>query len=304
MSLPAKVRSIKPAEPDTYHGVPVLTLRVGDPIPTPRAPERYAVRVYPDLARYLLGLNHERNRNVRVRTVARYVADMRAGLWWFTPEPIVFSRSGILQNGQHRLIAVAEYGSDVWIAFDFGWPDDIINAIDRGSNRTNQDAFAIERVPNAATITSALALLSRYTLLAGQSRSFSGAPTPTAQQALAAYNADREGWDAAASAGRRLYEKLDKGLTPSHWTAMHRVIADAYPDKADPFFEAIGEGTEAPGTPTRVLGDWFRRRPVTATRTGDGREPVEVTIRAFNAWNLGRPLSMPKVPGFVLSRIK
>lgn len=304
MSVPAKVRSNKAVEADTYHGIPVLGLHVSDPIPVPRAPERFAVRVYPDLARHLLGLNHENNRRVRERSVRRYVSDMREGLWWFTPEPVVFSQSGVLQNGQHRLVAVTEYGSDVWMMFDFGWPDDIINAIDRGANRTNQDAFAIERIPSAATITAAIALRSRYDQVVGQSRGFSALPTPTAQQSLAIYRAAPDEWAASVTIGRRVYDHLDKGLTPTIWTAMHRLVADIYPTDADAFFNALADGTDDPGNPTRVLGDWFRRRPSTATRTGDGREPVELIIRGFNAWRAGRTVAVPKVPGFTLSRVK
>lgn len=304
MSLPAKVRPIKAAPQDLYHGVPVLALRAGEPIPTPRAPERYAVRVYPDLARHLLTFNHDHNRSLRRRSVERFVSDMRAGLWWFTPEAVVFSQTGVLQNGQHRLMAVTEYGSDVWMMFDFGWPAEIINAIDRGTARTNSDAFRISDVSHGTIISAAITLVHRYWLVVGKTSSFIGLSTPSAQQALATLNEAPESWAAAARAGTRVYALLDKGLAPATWTALHHIIGGAYPDEVDAFFDAIGQGTDPAGSPTRVLGDWFRRRPLSATRTGDAREPVEVVIRGFNAWRSGKALSMPKTPGFVLSRVK
>lgn len=303
MSLAAKVRPIKP-EADLYHGVPVLPIKVGDPIPTPRAPERYAVRVYPDLARYFLTFNHPRNRSVRKRAVAKYAADMGAGRWWFTPEPLVFSTSGVLQNGQHRCRSVTEYGADVWMMCDFGWPDDIINAIDRGGARTNHDAFKIDSIPNATTVSAAIALVSRYKAIVGGVRGFSGMALPTAQASLAIYAEDDAGWDHAASVGVRVYSALDKGLGPTTWTAAHRIIGAVHPDKVDAFLDAVADGTEDLGSPTRKIGNWFRRRPAAATNTGDGREHLEVIVRAFNAWNGGKPMSMPRAAGFTLSRVR
>ena len=69
----------KADEPETYHGFPVLHLRVGDAIPTPRIPERYAVRVTPDLARYWLNeCNHPDQRRVREGKVSVFSEDTYA----------------------------------------------------------------------------------------------------------------------------------------------------------------------------------------------------------------------------------
>lgn len=305
MSLPAKVRSIKAVEPDLYHGIPVLNLRVGDPIPTPRAPERYAVRVYPDLARYLLTFNHERNRSLRKRSLARVTSDMRSGLWGFTPEPLIFTVSQVLANGQHRLNGVCEYGSDVWLMFDFGWPDNIINFVDRGNTRTSQDAFTVDGLPNAGAVAAAITKVSQYEMVAGQSRSFSGLPSPTTQRALLIYREDVDGWTKAENMAGRVYRSLDKGLGIATWAAAYRICSTVHPDAADAFFSAVADGTDPAGSVTRVVADWFRRRPMTATRTGDTREPLEVIIRAFNAYvREAGSFSFPKAPGFVMSRVK
>lgn len=308
MSLPAKVRPIKVASPtpDLYHGVPILPLRVDDPIPIPRAPERYAVRIYPDLARYLLSFNPEGNRNIKPRTVARYVGDMRDGHWPFTPEAIVFTTVPSLANGQHRLCAAAEFGGDVWMMLDVGWPATIINAIDRGEKRTNADALTIDRIPHASRVAAAIALLEKYehVIAQGGARSFTSLPTPSSQRTIARYNADPEGWAEACRAGERVYWALDKGFGTGVWVTAHRLIADVYPDLATRFLDAVADGTDPAGSASRQLGDWARRRQQSATRTGDAREPLEVTIRAFNAWRTGRSMAFPKTAGFVMSRVK
>lgn len=307
MSLPAKVRPIKAVQPDLYHGIPVLNLRVDDPIPTPRAPERYAVRVYPDLARYLLTFNPEGNRNIKPRTVTRYVGDMRNGRWPFTPESVVFTDVPTLANGQHRLSAAAEYGADVWMMFDFGWPSEIINAIDRGEKRTNADALTIERIPHASRVAAAMSLVERYIYVMeqGGTRTFASLPTPSSQATVAAFRADPDGWTEAARSGERVYNTLDKGFGVGVWVAAHRIIADVHGAQvATDFFEAVAAGTDPAGSASRQLADWARRRPMRATRTGDQREPLEVILRGFNAWKAGKALAFPKAPGFVMSRVR
>lgn len=291
-------------ERETFHGIPVLSLRVGDEIPTPRAPERYAVRVYPDLARYLLTFNAPNNRGIRQSRVTRYALDMRGGLWRFTPEGLVFTRTPQMHNGQHRLHAVVHYGGDVWMVLDLGWPDDIINALDRGAAKTPQDAMRHDGVPNATMVTSAIGVIARYEQVVGQTRGFSGLATPSSLRSLELHSADPDGWAAATRAGSRVYDALDKGFVPSVWTAAYRLIGDVHPDLVEPFFEAIAKGTEDFRSPTRQLADWARRRPLARTKTGDSREPIEVIIRAFNAWRQGKSMAFPKVAGFTLSRVR
>lgn len=292
------------ADPEMFHGVPVLTMRVGVAIPTFRAPRRFAVRVYPDLARYLLESNVERNRRIRPRQMRKYAQDMAAGRWQFTPEPVVFSVSGRLQNGQHRLMAVTEAGEAQWLMFDFGWPDDIITAIDRGAARTNADAFTISDLPNATTMSAAVSHYAFYQDWAGTRRAWSSRPALSAPAALAIAQARQELWARAAQVGTHTYGKV-QGYGPALWTAAFVIFADATSlETTEAFFREFDEGTGHPGSATRMLHDWVVRRPRSMTKTGDHREPLELIIRAFNAWRAGKSLAKPKQAGFELSRVR
>lgn len=301
----------RPARPDpakaaeTYHGIPVLRLRVGDPVPCPPTPEWYVVDVHPDLARHLLSLNHPDNRRLRQRTVAKYAGDMRDGHWPLTSEAITFGRSGRLLSGQHRLMAVTEYGGPVHMLISVGWPDDVINVIDRGIGRTNADALRITGLPNGALAAAAVARVIHYVATVGTRRSWKGMPAPSAQAVLGALDADPEGWAVAVRQGNRAYKRLDLAFTAPTWAAAHHIIAaTSDPGLADAFFDEVIEGTGAPRSSTRTLADWARRRPVTQTRSGDVREPIELIVRAFNAWRAGKALQAVAQPGFELSRIR
>ena len=290
---------------DVYRGIPVLRLHVDDPLPTPRAPERYAVRVYPDLARYLLSFNHPQNRNQKPSAIAKYVRDMAAGDWAFTPEPLIFSTSGILQNGQNRLAAVELSGASVWLMCDFGWPEDLVETIDRGSARTNADALAISAVPNPNVVAAAIGFVEKYrqtvgTTLRWPGRHLSGAET---QQR---YRAASEAWDVAQQFGGRTYNATQYGLGPSTWAAAFYLIADAAGLAAgSAFFTELIDETGEAGSATRRLKSHYIRRRLYDTASGDSREPIENIIRAFNAWVAGKPVGFVRTGGsFVLSPIR
>lgn len=297
----------KRERPQVHHGVPVLELRVGDPIPMPRAPVRYAVRVTPDLARHLLTLNVDNNRKRRERAVRRYARLMTESLWRFTPESLMFSVSGRLHNGQNRLMAVTEAGIPVWMVLDFGWPDDIISAVDQGERRSNADALAISGVVNSRRVASVVALWHGYVgVRAGDAtRAFSSGVPLGAPEVDAIVGEDPDGWHDAASWGDRVYDALDKGLSATIWGAAYRIIADAAtPLDAESYFAAVIDGTGEPRSATRVIHDWALRRRAKDTRTGDVREPLENVIRGFNAWRAGKTVSLVSRPGFPLSAVR
>lgn len=293
---------LRPVAADTHHGIPIFDLRVDEPIPSPRAPERYAIRVYPDLARYLLTFNHPNNRREKKRRIGLYGSDMRGGLWMFTPESIIFSRTGVLLNGQNRLRAIETVGIEQWLMFDFGWPDELIGVLDRGQTRNNSDALHILAIPNSANVAALVANVSRYDQVVGQTRGFGGLPIPSAAASAQTYEESPEAWQAAVNHGRRIYDALDKAASPTIWSTAAYVIARSDPEAAVAFLDEVRDGTGKPGSATRVLADWFRRRPAAATRTGDDREPLEIILRAYNAWKIGKSFAFPRQRGFALSR--
>lgn len=292
---------------ESYHGIPVMELHVGDAIPTPRAPGFWVIRVYPDLARYLITMNVEHNRRLNQNAIVKYGSDMLADRWVFTPELLVFTADGKLADGQHRLSAVAESGTTVHMLATFGWPIEVIYALDRGRGRTNGDGFTMRGIPSASRAASIVNLVNKYDTVRGGSptRQFSGLGTLSTVAALAVYEQDPSGWDEACRVGTRVYQQLDKSLSEACWGAAHRIIARTRgADLANAYMDEIREGTGAPRSATRTIADFYRRRPVTATKTGDSREPLENIIRGFNAWRSGKTVSLVSRPGFELSAVR
>lgn len=109
----------------------------------------------PELARNMLDRNG-RNRTVNTRAVARYANDMRDGKWTLNGEPIILDYNDDLLDGQHRLLAVIEYGRPVSFLVVTGAEPDVFNTIDIGSMRSGGDVLSIKGYKYAKTLAAIL----------------------------------------------------------------------------------------------------------------------------------------------------
>lgn len=91
-------------------------------VSSPTADERIEwVLVTPDVAKRLLGINYENQRNVQPARVDMYARDMANGNW--NPQSsnsIRISSDGKVIDGQHRLLAVIKSGASILMRVDAG----------------------------------------------------------------------------------------------------------------------------------------------------------------------------------------
>lgn len=110
--------------------------------PTPAL--RYErVMVTPDIAAEFLRSNST-NRPLRRKKVDQYARAMTDGQWQETGQPIIFSKSGRMIDGQHRCAAVMKAGVTVAMTIVRGVADAAFTAIDDSAPRTLADILAIE----------------------------------------------------------------------------------------------------------------------------------------------------------------
>ena len=78
------------------------------------------ILVTPELAKELIKFNTQNYRVLDVTTALKYAQDMKSGLWQKNGEPIIFSKEGTEENGQHRLQGVIDSGVAVvmYMIFD------------------------------------------------------------------------------------------------------------------------------------------------------------------------------------------
>ena len=107
--------------------------------------------VTPDVAGWLLRLNTH-NRPMRGPDVGRFISILERGKWINTGEPIIVSKEGVVNDGQHRLAAIHESGIAAVCDVRFGIERAAFQATGTGRKRTNGDVLHIEQIPNAKLI--------------------------------------------------------------------------------------------------------------------------------------------------------
>ena len=90
--------------------------------------------ITPDRAEEYLAVNRG-NRNIVQSHVAALARDISNGQWMFNAQPICFSRSGRLLNGQHRLSAVLEAGQPIEVMVMRGLPEEAFQTYDKQAKK-------------------------------------------------------------------------------------------------------------------------------------------------------------------------
>ncbi|HWL67119.1 MAG TPA: hypothetical protein VNS22_01915 [Geminicoccus sp.] len=117
--------------------------------------------VTPEIARWLLALNSA-NRPLQKAQVQRFREILARGAWLNTGEPIIVSREGVLNDGQHRLSAVAASGIPALMDVRFGIVRSAFAATGTGTRRTAGQALGITGAKNASTQAAIARLLAHY----------------------------------------------------------------------------------------------------------------------------------------------
>lgn len=120
-----------------------LCLEIGNQSVNVTEDRAYAVSITPDAALELLAANTS-NRPVIERAVEDYTREMTRGRWAYNGVPIVISKTGVILDGQHRLLACIRSGREFKTVIHTGIEDAAFTTIDRGRKRTAGDILAIQ----------------------------------------------------------------------------------------------------------------------------------------------------------------
>lgn len=126
--------------------------------------------ITPDQARQYLGFNTH-NRKCRTNKVLAYANDMRSGNWQMNGASISFGADGVLQDGQHRLMAIIEADVPVAMLVVKGLQPSAQDTIDTGIQRKLSDVLTLKGEFSATAL--ATAIRSVYIWQSGD-RSFGG----------------------------------------------------------------------------------------------------------------------------------
>ena len=119
------------------------------------------VKIGPELAGELL-VHDTNNRPIRDRLVKKYASDMRKGKWEYNGDSLRFSKTAKLIDGQHRLLAVIESGTEIYQNIQSGLDDQCFDKMDIGQSRTASDTVAVAGYENSQTLAGAIKLIKAY----------------------------------------------------------------------------------------------------------------------------------------------
>lgn len=121
-----------------------------------RRQETRVVLMTPEAARKILDEINTHNRPPKERRTCELVAAIENDAWSLTHQGVAIDWNGVLQDGQHRLEAIARTDRTVPIMVSIGMDPDNFAKIDNGSLRSARDVLAI-RGEVAATALAATA---------------------------------------------------------------------------------------------------------------------------------------------------
>lgn len=196
-------------------------------------PECRVMFVTPEFASKLLGLNTS-NRPLRPKLVAEYAAIMRAGKWRGAgeqsrdhahPQGVTLDWNLVLQDGQHRLTAMVETDTGVWMTAGVGFDPANYGAVDTGRNRKYADVLGKEKFSDANVLGSVAKMV--YLYLNSKNSSMVSAYSSTKvsnDDVFAQVLENPDGFKAAIAAGIRV-EKGAKGSTRTGVAAAYYLIS-------------------------------------------------------------------------------
>lgn len=113
----------------------------------------YRVIMTPELAASLLKRNIETNRKMKNAIVDSYVHDITLGKWnTAVSDPIRFSKTGKLIDGQHRLQALVKSGCNITMLIITGLEEDDYRYVDNGSKRRVDEIINAPKARNVSAI--------------------------------------------------------------------------------------------------------------------------------------------------------
>lgn len=131
--------------------------------------------ISPQMAEAYLAHN-TRNRKIVAAHVDAIARDIRAGNWMMNAQPICFSRSGRLLNGQHRLSAVIQAGEAIEVPVMRNLPEEAYDTYDIHAKKGPQLGAAFDSFGDKPLIAAAAVLLWKHELKPPGTRN--AKPTP------------------------------------------------------------------------------------------------------------------------------
>jgi hypothetical protein len=175
------------------------------------------IKVTPSMARMWLEKNHMRQRNVLPTHVNHLAQQMAAGQWQLNGEPVIFDEDGNVIDGQHRLYAIIQSGTEQMMLVVSGIESRAFLTINTGRSRTAANVLAINGIKNFSLIATVVTGVWNYrralTTNEGKGGSLNSTARPSRQDVLEEYEKNAEDYQHAAHLAMKCKHLVGPGPT-------------------------------------------------------------------------------------------
>jgi hypothetical protein len=251
----------------------------------------HRVLITPPMAKAVLEHNSH-NRPIRSADVAEWSQVLRTHRWRYTHQGVAIDVEGRLQDGQHRLTAIAETGISAEMMVSVGMSPDNFAVIDTGRRRSAAAVLAMDGTVHSALTASATRLLYLYEVWG--SSMLDHLSERVGNDVIAEVHAklDPDQLLFAVRAAMRLRSEV--GVGPSGPAAALYLISRRLP-LTDPrptaFAEALIHGVADPEDPVYVARRALTRQAAGVSRKLAAASVMALLVKAWNARMSGRKAS-------------
>jgi hypothetical protein len=249
-------------------------------------PEYREIEISPALAPKILDLNVS-NRPLRRSDVEEWKRKIAIGEFATTHQGMAMDSTPGLQDGQHRLTAIAEGETSVRVWMLVGADPAVFSKIDAGRNRTPADVLALMGESDAFALGALIRLVYLYNNTSGKGGRFSNVRVTNAM-VLEQFTTDADNYRRALVVGRRMLA----GQCPMSRTAAsagyYLMCKGNKRAVVDDFFEGMITGVGLSHGDSRLA----LRRLVSNTKDGRSRttamEQLAWLLKTWEYWITGR----------------
>ena len=199
------------------------------------------ISLTPSLAREFLEKN-TKNRPLQEAHVQSYKGAILRGEWKINGDPIRFSKTGKMLDGQHRCHAVIRAGVSITVAICSGLDDDVFDTIDRGAVRTTADILGIKGEKNYALLAAVARLVYVHNLNPNNPFSIASDQYPTAQQLCVIVDSNPSLRNSVHFVACHAW--LKKYCAPSVVGFCHFIFSKTDKKKCEDFFVSLDSGAD------------------------------------------------------------
>lgn len=234
-----------------------------------------------------------KNRRPKTPVVLKYSRDMANGKWKEdTFELIKISKSGVILDGQHRLMAVVKSNTPIYFHVVEGVEDSVFDVLDTGSNRNASDVFKINQVKYSTTIPSIIVF---YDALTDNRKSRHGQVNAKKTNAdlLVEYNLNPEKWDNIARESHTLYTQFGKILSTAFIGGFLAYFSDINSIDAANFMSQLCSGKNIQNDCINQLRMRLVNEKVSVNKLSNSTKQAYV-IKCWNAFRTNKTMKILK----------